>query len=295
MTKVCLITPPSDFLLDQRVFLSLGILKVGASLRAAGVEVDHMDLTGVSNYLDVVRDYKENAIFAITATTPQMPAAVNIACAIRGKTILGGPHVTLVNAAAKSGNPRAMNALADLKACFDVLVAGDGEQAIFDALIEGRGLIDADDTKSDLWQTSEKFTASPWPDRTLVDMDSYHYMIDGAKATSLISQLGCLGQDTPIVLSSGREVAISAIKAGDNVLCFNEETQQVLPAAVVATHQRQADDIWEIKWGNGEKLLITGEHPIYTREGWEIAEKIQVGRVSAYLRGMQYCISGSIK
>src|ERR1700746_1937329 len=130
MTRVCLITPPSDFLLDQRVFVSLGILKVGASLRAAGGEVDHLDLTGVSNYLDVVRDYKEDAVFAITATTPQMPAAVKIARECRGSTILGGPHVTLVNAARKSGNVRAIVAFSELVSEFDCLVCGDGEQAI---------------------------------------------------------------------------------------------------------------------------------------------------------------------
>ena len=188
--KVCLITPPSPFLLDQRVFVSLGILKVGASLRAAGIEVDHLDLTGVSNYLDVVRDYKDDAIFAITATTPQMPAAVKIARELNGFTILGGPHVTLVNAAAKRGNVRAIEAFANLNYEFDSLVCGDGEQAIFEAL-KGQCIVDADDPKSELWQSSEKFTQSPWPDRSLVDMDSYHYTIDGEKACHLLSQMGC--------------------------------------------------------------------------------------------------------
>jgi len=191
MTRVCLITPPSDFLLDQRVFVSLGILKVGASLRAAGVDVDHLDLTGVSNYLDVVRDYKEDAVYAITATTPQMPAAVKIARELDRRSILGGPHVTLVNAAAKRGNMRAQLALFDLQTEFDCLIAGDGELAIFDALLKTQGIIDADDPKSELWQSSQRYAESPWPDRSLVDMSSYHYTIDGAPATSMISQLGC--------------------------------------------------------------------------------------------------------
>jgi anaerobic magnesium-protoporphyrin IX monomethyl ester cyclase len=190
--KVTLITPPSDFLLDQRVFVSLGILKVGASLRAAGVDVDHLDLTGVSNYLDVVRDYKDDAIFAITATTPQMPAAVKIARECNGLTILGGPHVTLLNAARKLGNFRALTTLSQLSEEFTCLVCGDGELAIFDAMLEGDGgLIDADDPKSELWQSSQRYAESPWPDRSLVDMSSYHYTIDGVPATSMISQLGC--------------------------------------------------------------------------------------------------------
>tara|TARA_Y100000310_G_scaffold328021_1_gene395354 strand:+ start:31 stop:174 length:144 start_codon:yes stop_codon:yes gene_type:complete len=32
--KICLITPPSPFLLDERVFLYLGILKVASSLES---------------------------------------------------------------------------------------------------------------------------------------------------------------------------------------------------------------------------------------------------------------------
>ena len=54
--KICLVTPPSGFLLDQRVFVSLGILKIGAVLEQAGWEVDHLDLTGVANYEEAAAD-----------------------------------------------------------------------------------------------------------------------------------------------------------------------------------------------------------------------------------------------
>src|SRR5437588_11213020 len=112
--KVCLVTPPSPFLLDQRVFVSLGILKVGASLRAAGIEVDHLDLTGVSNYEQAAMDYGDCKIFAITATTPQIPAAIRIRNVLKGKVILGGPHATLVAAAKKHGSYRAGLSLDEL-------------------------------------------------------------------------------------------------------------------------------------------------------------------------------------
>ena len=189
--KVCLITPPSGFLLDQRVFMSLGILKVGAVLEQAGIKVDHLDLTGVANYEDVVKDYPGADVYAITATTPQMPAALSVVRSRNdGKTILGGPHATLVHAAAKRGNERAGKALRELLGAFDCVVAGDGEKAIFTAL-HSRGLIDADDPKSILWQTSKDFTESPFPARHLVDVGSYHYTVDGHSALSLVGQLGC--------------------------------------------------------------------------------------------------------
>ena len=41
------------FLLDERVFVSLGILKVAAVLEAAGVSVELLDLSGIENYVEV--------------------------------------------------------------------------------------------------------------------------------------------------------------------------------------------------------------------------------------------------
>jgi radical SAM superfamily enzyme YgiQ (UPF0313 family) len=188
--KVCIVTTPSPFLLDQKVFPALGILKVAASLEQAGISVDHLDLTGISNYEDAARDYNGDAeIFCITATTPQIPAAVKIKRVLRGKAILGGPHSTM-STAAKRGNPRAKAAMEELLHEFDCVVAGDGERAVFEALTS-TGLIDADSPKSSFWQTSKDFTDSPWPARHLLDLDSYHYSIDGVRALHLISQLGC--------------------------------------------------------------------------------------------------------
>jgi anaerobic magnesium-protoporphyrin IX monomethyl ester cyclase len=190
--KICLITPPSPFLLDARVFMSLGILKVGSVLAQSGMVVDHLDLTGVANYEEAAKDYQGADIFAFTATTPQMPAAISVRRVLpqQSKTILGGPHATLVHAAAKRGNERAKKALEELLNEFDCVVAGDGEKAIFTAL-HSRGLVDADDPKSALWQSSKDFTDSPWPDRSLVDVDSYHYTVDDRRALSAVFQLGC--------------------------------------------------------------------------------------------------------
>lgn len=198
--KITLITPPSPFLLDERVFMSLGILKIGAVLEQAGWGVEHLDLTGVANYAEVAREYAGASIFAITATTPQLPAAIKIRNELAGKVILGGPHATLMNAAARQGSERAIAGMRSLLDTFDCVVAGDGERAIFRAVQE-YGLIDADDPKSQLWQTSEDFTNAPWPARHLVDLDSYHYTIEGKRAIHLISQLGC---PMPCAFCAGR-------------------------------------------------------------------------------------------
>ena len=203
--RICLITPPSIFLLDERVFMTLGILKVAAVLEEAGVGVEMLDLSGVENYEEVVRDHVRGGsvtCYGLTATTPQMPAATKVYRAIRAldpsaRIILGGPHVTLIHAAYKfeqkrGASGRATTAFRLLEEMYDVLVVGDGEIAIFEALGDNpTKLVDGDDPKSELFLTNQKLTELPFPARHLIDVDSYQYTIDGVRALSMIAQLGC--------------------------------------------------------------------------------------------------------
>lgn len=204
MTPICLIIPPSPFLLDERVFMSLGLLRVAAVLENAGYPVEVLDLSGIQNYEEAVTDYCRQTsahIYCLTATTPQMPAAAKIGDRIDAEDptawlMIGGPHPTLVNAARKkeTGTGRATRALWELMDRFDTVICGDGERAIFEALASGKvktSLIDADDMKSDLFLTNEQLNHVPFPARHLIDIDSYHYKIEGERATSLICQLGC--------------------------------------------------------------------------------------------------------
>ena len=205
INRICLVIPPSLFLLDERVFMTLGILKVAAVLEQAGVYVEMLDLSGVENYEEVVGDHVQSgsvSCYGLTATTPQMPAATKVLRAIRShapsvRVILGGPHVTLVHAAYRYEQKRGVQgrgtlALNQLRDMFDVLVLGDGEGAVFHALTEHPDkLIDADDPKSDLFLNNQTLTDLPFPARRLVDVESYRYSIDGERALSLIAQLGC--------------------------------------------------------------------------------------------------------
>jgi anaerobic magnesium-protoporphyrin IX monomethyl ester cyclase len=202
--KICLIIPPSPFLLDERVIMHIGVLKVAASLEAKGYRLDCLDLAGVDDYYALLTKYLEEndtVVFGLTATTPQMPHAMKIAEHLKEKKpnikiILGGTHVSLMNSARKKeekkGTPgRATVDIEKLKSVFDTLVCGDGEHAIFEALKFKDSIVDADDKTSPLFLNDEDFSELPFPSRHLVDVDSYHYEIDGKRATSLICQLGC--------------------------------------------------------------------------------------------------------
>lgn len=195
---ITLVIPPSSFLLDEKVFMSLGVLKVAASLEQRGHKVEVLDLSGVKNFLEVVSDYANShavSHYGITATTPQMPSSFKIAQVLKdtgAKLILGGPHVTLVNAALKKGSLRASQPMRKMEEVFDCLVAGDGEESIFIAIgNNGPKLVDADNRKSELFLTNIGLEKTPFPARHLIDVGSYHYLIDGVPALSLIAQLGC--------------------------------------------------------------------------------------------------------
>ncbi len=205
MTPICLIIPPSPFLLDERVFMTLGLLRIAAVLENSGHSVELVDLSGIENFIEAIECHAKQtpgAIFGLTSTTPQMPAATRIAETIRkvrpdAKLILGGPHPTLVHAAyrkevLKKQSGRATFAMDNLLKLFDTVVAGDGEEAIFLAIEPtAPKLINADDPKSQLFLSNQRLNELPFPARHLVDVNSYHYSIEGERALSMIAQLGC--------------------------------------------------------------------------------------------------------
>lgn len=182
--RVCLVNPPSPFLLDERVFPPLGVLRVAASLERQGIEVEVVDLSGRPPEMPLTTA----DAYGITATSAQMPAAMTLRRQIPGKVILGGAHSTMAAAAARRGSPRGKALLSKLLSDFDCVVAGDGEAAILTAL-SSTGLIDADNPKSPLYLSDQD--SPPPPARHLIDLGSYHYTIGGKPATSVVTQLGC--------------------------------------------------------------------------------------------------------
>ncbi len=212
-TEICLIIPPSTFLANDRVFPSLGILKVAASLEAKDVKIDVLDLSGIKNYTDVIGVYMQDnptSKFGITATTSHFPQAVKIRETIKERdsdsmVILGGSHATVVGSAYKLDQSRNVSnrgttAYKQMTSLFDKVVVGDGELAVFEAIKDGgEQVIDAGEKTSPLFLQRGTLDKYPFPARHRIDFDSYHYEIedevDGKKikipAQSMIAQLGC--------------------------------------------------------------------------------------------------------
>lgn len=159
--KICLLSCPAPFLINEKVFPPLGLLAVGTALRLQGHEVSVQDTLSDCSY------------FAIGPTTPEYTGALELLRQIKerdnsSQVVIGGPH-----------------AIANAEECitdgFDVVALGDGENITIDTF-ESKGIIDLG---------RKPLSEYPILDRSLVDIKSYQYEIEGRKATTIVTARGC--------------------------------------------------------------------------------------------------------
>ncbi len=299
MAHICMTIPPSSFLQKPRVFPFLGPLKVAGALEKAGVPVEVLDCDGYKNAADLAAYHASRTsakIFGLSATTPQLPAAVEIADAIRkvrrdARIIIGGAHATLTVAARKVEEKkgivaRAHRAYDRIKPFFDTIVAGDGEEAIFVAMSDNApDLIDADGRKSpngEMFLDNKRLTESAPPARHLIDLHSYskNYQIDGVNATSLIGQLGCpfecgfcAGRDSPMlrhirqrdIESIVEEMAQIYRDYGIRGFMFYDDELNVFPNVLelmelIKRRQEQLGTTWHLRGFLKAELLVRWPH-----------------------------------
>ncbi|WP_455659513.1 Hint domain-containing protein [Phocaeicola faecalis] len=82
------------------------------------------------------------------------------------------------------------------------------------------------------------------------------------KIKQVFLQWGCLGEQTRIAMSDGNFKEIRAIKAGDMVNTGKGN------AEVINIYSGEEKEIICIETETGKRLLLTGEHPVMTEEGW---------------------------
>jgi radical SAM superfamily enzyme YgiQ (UPF0313 family) len=173
---VCLVIPPSPYLLSDRSLPWLGPLWVAACLRDQGHQVRVLDLAGDIHYLSTVMADIGADCYGLTATAPDYPLAVEIRDALKlahpsARMILGGAYATVASSDCHG---------------WDAVVAGDGFYATNRALTEN-GIISA----SKKGEIVEDLDPLPFAARDLVDLESYEFRILGERFTSSLTSLGC--------------------------------------------------------------------------------------------------------
>ena len=201
MKNVGFINPPSEFLINQRVFVTLGILRVATHLKKLNIcNVSFLDLSNADNYKGVITNFiKSNDLHVVcfTATTPQIQVVYEfcqfISSNFEVKVLLGGPHVTLMHSSFKNGTEDIKKLCSDhlikLLNCIDTVIIGDGEYAIAEAIHGNKKIINSE--KNPHLFLKRNYDEVAIPDREFLDLSTYSYEIDGVKATNIISQMGC--------------------------------------------------------------------------------------------------------
>lgn len=159
--QICLLTCAAPFLIDEKVFPPLGLLAVGTALRAQGHTVV---VRGTPN------DYE---YFALGPTTPEYPYALELLQKIKAqneksRVVIGGHHA--------EANPE--ECLAD---GFDTIALGDGEN-VTAATFETSGVVNLG---------RRMLSQYPIADRSLINIHSYQYTIEGIPATTIMTSRGC--------------------------------------------------------------------------------------------------------
>jgi len=155
---ITLIFPTSPFLLNQAVFPPLGIMYLSAYAKQHGLTVQCLDL-GIGHTPEMAK----SDIIGISFTTPQRDEAFKLAKRFNqeGRVALGGgPHPTHMADECLSNG-------------FHHAVKGRGEQW----LVDSKEAIPIDDY--------------PFPDRSALPLDKYHYEIDGIQATPIMTSRSC--------------------------------------------------------------------------------------------------------
>lgn len=114
MYDLVLVELPNPALENPKMYFGLGNLYLSAVAKKAGCKVY------VADFRQAIGDLPEALFYGFSATTPQISIAKHMASKVHGKTIIGGPHATLLPA--------------DCIGHFDYLVNGEGELALFSIL-----------------------------------------------------------------------------------------------------------------------------------------------------------------
>lgn len=298
--RVAIIIPNSPYLADARVFPSLGSLAVAAELKRHDIPVEVLDLNGISNSAEVTREYcakTDAGIFAIGGTSPQLPQMREIIETIRqyrpeARVILGGPHVTLTYSdykrEKKTGvvNGRAERAFRVIDNLADILIAGDGQTGIMEAIqSHAPHIIDGDDPNSPFWIPEEKMGDYLWPDRSLVDLGSYRFSINGVRSTHLVSMLACPYAcnfcnypDNVILTDEGAFPIWQVVDQGVGNKVFTGESWQRIKSRFKRETQ---EDLVRIKARGIPAILLTKNHEVATQRGWiQAGELISTDSIS---------------
>ena len=179
--KIALINPPSPFLINQRVFPNIGIVRVATHLKADKHNVSLFDFAGDKNYMNHLNIGKFDA-YLFSSTTAQFPYTYQLFKGLKSsypnaQYIIGGVHASAISSIKDNG---AQDYNIDTLNEFDTVFNGEGENTenLFKkGWVKGNLIKNIDDTLI--------------PDFTFIDIKSYKYSMFNQRTANIMTQRGC--------------------------------------------------------------------------------------------------------
>jgi anaerobic magnesium-protoporphyrin IX monomethyl ester cyclase len=181
ITLIKLINPPSSYMIDDRVFPHIGILYLATRWRQRGLDIQIEDLLGRKDWENRTMEIaNETNSFWFTSSTASFPFVYQMNKLIKqlnpkAFTMIGGSHASAISMLRKEGiydvNTKRLEE-------FDIIFNGEAEKRL---------------NLSKKWSDGELTNVDEEliPDRSLVDIKSYKYFLDGRLATIIMTQRGC--------------------------------------------------------------------------------------------------------
>ena len=174
--RVLLVNPGSKFLIDDMAFPAMGVMYLSSYLKKNG----YSDITFLNISERDLPDTMDYDVVGLYANTPQFPEAFRLSKKIKELNknrdavyVFGGPHV--------SAKPEDVSE--------DLVVMGEGEQAFLE-IVRRKERGEKQDRISKFPYIKD-LDSIPFPDRDIVNLNNYKYLIGGVPATSIITSRGC--------------------------------------------------------------------------------------------------------
>lgn len=109
----------------------------------------------------------------------------------------------------------------------------------------------------------------------------YYYRWDGPAPPPVDpGDIGCVAAGTQVTREDGTRAAIESLRPGDRIAAFDQQRQAPGTATILQllVHAAGPYAVQRLSLQDGQTLLVTGNHPVYTTAGeWVPVERLQPG------------------
>jgi len=176
MIDICFVTTPIPELMDDRLEAPLGYLYLATYLKDCNSAIS-VEIYDICHVPETDWDFPEARWYGFTTYSTTYHRTLEIKNLLKqkypkAKFIAGGPHASALPL--------------EVKEDFDYVIIGEGERVLY-LLING-WISDIHISHGD---ATLKLDSFPFPNYDLVDVDSYHRIVDGKRSFSILTTRGC--------------------------------------------------------------------------------------------------------